>query len=64
MLQKLTLVTALELYKKLYTIRRYVIFYNERLDGITYPNGNEVTNIVTELCEVTTLGRCIMKKPL
>nr|XP_022311206.1 uncharacterized protein LOC111116503 [Crassostrea virginica] len=32
---------------------RYVIFYNERLDGVTYPAGYEVeANIYTELCEV------------
>nr|XP_022307521.1 uncharacterized protein LOC111113519 [Crassostrea virginica] len=33
---------------------RYVIFYNERLDGVTYPVGYEViSNVYTELCEVT-----------
>nr|XP_022305549.1 uncharacterized protein LOC111112375 isoform X5 [Crassostrea virginica] len=33
---------------------RYVIFYNERLDGYSYPAGYEVaTNVFTELCEVT-----------
>lgn len=42
---------------------RYVIFYNARLDGITYPEGYEVANVVTELCEVTALGRCIIIKP-
>lgn len=35
---------------------RYVIFYNERLDGVTYPNGYEVINAMNELCEVTVLG--------
>ena len=37
---------------------RYVIFYNERLDGVTYPNGYEVSNIVSmELCEVVVNGK-------
>lgn len=31
---------------------RYVIFYNERLDGVTYPEDYEVTSVFTELCEV------------
>nr|XP_022311771.1 multiple epidermal growth factor-like domains protein 10 isoform X1 [Crassostrea virginica] len=36
---------------------RYVIFYNERLDGVTYPVGYEVVdNVFTELCEVTVNG--------
>lgn len=35
---------------------RYVIFYNERLDGMTYPTGYEVNNINTELCEVIVKG--------
>lgn len=35
---------------------RYVIFYNERLDRVSYPNGYEVTNVITELCEVTIQG--------
>nr|XP_022305532.1 receptor-type tyrosine-protein phosphatase epsilon-like [Crassostrea virginica] len=36
---------------------RYVIFYNERLDGVTYPAGYEViANVFTELCEVTIEG--------
>lgn len=35
---------------------RYVIFYNERLDGITYPNGYEIANVITELCEVKVQG--------
>nr|XP_022311762.1 receptor-type tyrosine-protein phosphatase epsilon-like isoform X1 [Crassostrea virginica] len=34
---------------------RYVIFYNERLDGVTYPAGYEVL-VHTELCEVTVNG--------
>lgn len=35
---------------------RYVIFYNERLDGIQYPQGYEDSNVLTELCEVTVTG--------
>lgn len=35
---------------------RYVIYYNERLDEITYPSGYEVTNVQTELCEVFVQG--------
>ncbi|XP_062567735.1 multiple epidermal growth factor-like domains protein 10 [Saccostrea cucullata] len=34
---------------------RYVIFYNERLDGVTYPEGYE-TQIYTQLCEVDIKG--------
>lgn len=37
-------------------IGRYVIFYNERLDGVIYPEGYEVQNIYTELCEVKVQG--------
>ena len=37
---------------------RYVIFYNERLDGVTYPAGYEMNYLVyTELCEVTVNGK-------
>ncbi|XP_061191813.1 multiple epidermal growth factor-like domains protein 11 [Saccostrea echinata] len=35
---------------------RFVIFYNERLDGITYPTGYQTSNVYTELCEVTVTG--------
>lgn len=35
---------------------RYVIFYNERLDGVTYPSGYEIYNVYTELCEVIVQG--------
>ncbi|XP_056017443.1 multiple epidermal growth factor-like domains protein 10 [Ostrea edulis] len=35
---------------------RYVIFYNERLDGTTYPTGYETSQVYTELCEVTVTG--------
>ncbi|XP_062578481.1 tyrosine-protein kinase receptor Tie-2-like [Saccostrea cucullata] len=35
---------------------RFVIFYNERLKGITYPTGYQTSNVFTELCEVTVTG--------
>lgn len=35
---------------------RYIIFYNERFDGVTYPDNYEVTNVITELCEVVVKG--------
>ncbi|XP_061170683.1 uncharacterized protein LOC133180124 [Saccostrea echinata] len=34
---------------------RYVIYYNERLDGVTYPEGYQTLNLYTELCEVTNV---------
>lgn len=36
---------------------RYVVFYNERLTGVTYPPGYELENVLTELCEVIVLGK-------
>ena len=36
---------------------RYVIFYNERLDGVNYPEGYEVWGVFTELCEVIVYGK-------
>lgn len=36
---------------------RYVIYYNERLKGATYPTGYESDNVYTELCEVKVLGK-------
>ena len=40
---------------------RYVIFYNERLDGVTYPAGYEVALLVyTELCEVIVYGNVFL----
>lgn len=40
------------------TSGRYVIIYNERLNGITYPPGYEVSEIVLmELCEVQVNGK-------
>lgn len=38
---------------------QYVIFYNERLDGVAYPVGYELLNVYTELCEVIIQGKCI-----
>lgn len=38
---------------------RYVVFYNERLDRMTYPSGYEIDNVVTELCEVIVQGKYI-----
>lgn len=35
---------------------RYVIFYNERLPGTTYPIGYELAPVFTQLCEVTVTG--------
>ena len=36
---------------------RYVIYYNDRLDGVTYPEGYEVSHsFPTELCEVIVTG--------
>ncbi|XP_052695719.1 multiple epidermal growth factor-like domains protein 10 [Crassostrea angulata] len=35
---------------------RYDIFYNERLDGVTYPAGYKLHNVYTELCEVIVLA--------
>lgn len=36
---------------------RYVIFYNERIYGGTYPTGYELNNLYTELCEVIVQGK-------
>uniref|UniRef100_A0A8B8BQD7 Multiple epidermal growth factor-like domains protein 11 n=1 Tax=Crassostrea virginica TaxID=6565 RepID=A0A8B8BQD7_CRAVI len=35
---------------------RYIIYYNERLDGVTYPGYEDSTSVLTELCEVTVNG--------
>lgn len=35
---------------------RYVIYYNERTSGVSYPKDYEVTNVFTELCEVSVEG--------
>ena len=42
------------------TSGRYVTFYNERLHGVTYPDGY-ADPVYTELCEVTVLGKNIYK---
>ena len=39
------------------TSGRYVIFYNERLDGVTYPTGYEYSIISMELCDVAVNGK-------
>lgn len=41
---------------------RYVIFFNERLDGGTYPSNYEKQNVYTELCEVIVLGNITYDK--
>lgn len=38
---------------------RYVIYYNERLEGATYPTGYEINNVFTELCEVKVQGKYV-----
>lgn len=35
---------------------RYVIFYNERKAGVVYPDGYQLSNMYTELCEVIVKG--------
>lgn len=35
---------------------RYVIYYNERLNEVLYPDGYKVTGVYTELCEVIIQG--------
>lgn len=42
---------------------RYVIFYNERLDEVTYPTGYELVNVFTELCEVIVQGKYLKNVP-
>ncbi|XP_061185157.1 protein draper-like [Saccostrea echinata] len=44
----------LEYHTKCIGYGRYVIYYNERLDGVTYPEGYEPS--ITELCEVKVQG--------
>ena len=39
------------------TSGRYVIFYNERLDGTTYPENYQTVSVYTELCEVIVQGK-------
>ena len=40
---------------------RYVIFYNERLNDVDYPDGYIAYPVYTELCEVTVHGKIIHK---
>lgn len=40
---------------------RYVIFYNERLPGTTYPMGYELAPVFTQLCEVTVTEKTVIK---
>lgn len=40
---------------------RYVIFYNEQLDGVNYPDGYELQNVYTEMCEVIIQGTLLSK---
>ena len=44
---------------QLITLGRYVIFYNERLPGVKYPDGYMIDSVYTELCEVTVHGKSI-----
>ena len=39
------------------TSGRYVTFYNERLDRVSYPEGYTLSLVYTELCEVIVQGR-------
>lgn len=57
MLQERTSVTTLNFTSICTEYGRYVIFYNERLDGVIYPNGYEVEIVIAELCEVTVEGK-------
>lgn len=36
---------------------RYVIFYNERLEGMNYSTGYSLEDVFTELCEVIVQGK-------
>lgn len=36
---------------------RYVIYFNERMDGVSYPSTYEISNVFTELCEVSVKGK-------
>lgn len=36
---------------------RYVVFYNERLDAVVYPEKYEYLSMNTELCEVVVKGK-------
>lgn len=38
---------------------RFVTFYNKRLDEVKYPEGYQLVNVFTELCEVIVEGKFI-----
>lgn len=38
---------------------RYVIYYNERLDIVTYPSGYELFVVSTEICEIIVQGTAV-----
>lgn len=40
-----------------FTVARFVTFYNERLNDVTYPPGYETGDVSTELCEVVVQGK-------
>ena len=55
-----SLLPPLDLNTTCITSGRHVIFYNERLNGVTYPEGYEVaSNVYMELCEVFVDGKLI-----
>lgn len=37
----------------------YVIYYNDRLDIVTYPPGNERFAVSTEICEIIVQGKAV-----
>lgn len=39
---------------------RYVIFYNERMAGVSYPAEYQLMDVLTELCEVVVQGTKII----
>lgn len=47
----------LNITKKCIEFGRYVIFYNERLNGIAYPKEYEIYSVFTEICEVVIQGK-------
>ena len=52
------LLPPLDFHTTCITSGRYVIFYNERLNGVTYPAGYELSaNVLMELCEVYVNGK-------
>lgn len=57
MLQGRTTVTALNFTTTCIEYGRYIIYYNERLNGVSYPKDYEIYSDYTELCEVFVKGR-------